>query len=115
MNNSAFFIREKHMELLFVSVEFVKKQLRIPDDIEDDLIEQYILAAQADVEMRIHRPIYSDDIADNPVTTDPDKIPALITQYILMTAGDFYKCRENKQDKTYTTYFEHMLDDFIAY
>ena len=55
MNNSAFFIREKHMALLFVSVEFVKKQLRIPDDIEDDLIEQYILAAQADVEMRRYR------------------------------------------------------------
>lgn len=103
------------MSILFVSVATVKEQLRIDDDSEDSLIEQYIEAAQEDAEMRMHRPIYSADETENPVTTDVTKIPSLIKQYILVTAGDFYRNRENKQEKQYTTYFEHLLDSFILY
>lgn len=103
------------MSVLFVSVATVKEQLRIDDDSEDSLIEQYIEAAQEDAEMRMHRPIYSEDEDDRPVTTDVTKIPSLIKQYILVTAGDFYRNRENKQEKQYTTYFEHLLDSFILY
>lgn len=101
--------------MLYVSVATVKAQLRIDDDAEDELIAQYIEAAQADAEMRIHRPIYSDNAEDNPVTDDPEKIPPLIKQYILVTAGDFYRNRENQQEKQYTTFFEHLLDSFIDY
>lgn len=101
--------------MLYVSVATVKEQLRIDDDSEDDLIAQHIEAAQGAAELRMHRPIYSDNPADNPVTDDPEKIPALLRQYILVTAGDFYRNRENKQEKQYTTYFEHLLDSFVDY
>lgn len=101
--------------MLYVTVATVKAQLRIDDDSEDDLIAQYIEAAQEDAETRLHRQIYSDNAEDNPVTDDPEKVPALIKQYILVTAGDFYRNRENRQEKQYTTYFEHLLDQYIDY
>ena len=101
--------------MLYVTVATVKAQLRIDDDSEDELIAQYIEAAQEDAETRLHRPIYSDNAEDNPVTDDQEKVPALIKQYILVTAGDFYRNRENRQEKQYTTYFEHLLDQYIDY
>jgi hypothetical protein len=101
--------------MLYVSVQSVKEQLRIDDDSEDEQIAGYIEAAQADAEARIRRPIYSENPEDNPVTTDPEAIPALLRQYILLTTGDFYRNRENKQEKQYTTYFEHLLDSFVDY
>ena len=101
--------------MLYVSVATVKAQLRIDDDAEDELIEQYIEAAQDDAETRLHRPIYSNNPEDNPVTDDPEAVPPLIKQYILVTAGDFYRNRENRQEKQYTTYFEHLLDKYIDY
>ena len=71
-------------------------------------------AAQEEAEQRMHRAIYS-ETDENAVTNDLTNIPAGITQFILVTAGDFYKARENKQEKAYSTYFEHLLDPWIKY
>ena len=97
--------------MLYVSVATLKAHLRIDGTEEDSLLEQYIKAAQEDAETRLRRPIYSADEAANPVTTDPEAIPAQIIQFILVTAGDLYRNREN----TFTTYFEHLLDRWIDY
>lgn len=101
--------------MLLVSVAQLKAHLRIDGSDEDDLLEQYIEAAQGEAETRLRRPIYSADADANPVTTDPETIPAQITQYILVTAGDLYRHRENQQEKTFTTYFQHLLDKWVDY
>ena len=100
--------------MLYVTVATLKSHLRIDGSDEDALLSQYILAAQEEAEQRMHRAIYS-ETDENAVTNDLTKIPAGITQFILVTAGDFYKTRENKQEKPYSTYFEHLLDPWIKY
>lgn len=110
---AAFFYRG--IKMLYVSVATLKAHLRIDGTEEDALLEQYIKSAQEDAETRLRRPIYSADADANPVTTDPDAIPAQIIQFILVTAGDLYRNRENQQEKTFTTYFEHLLDRWIDY
>lgn len=99
---------------LYVPVNTLKKHLRIDSDDEDSMLEQYILTAQEEAEMRMHRPIYS-QTDDSAVTDDLDSIPASIVQFILVTAGDMYKARENRQEKSFTLYFEHLLDGWIKY
>lgn len=110
---AAFFYRG--IKMLYVSVATLKAHLRIDGTEEDALLEQYIKSAQEDAETRLRRPIYSTEEADNPVTTDVNAIPAQIIQFILVTAGDLYRNRENQQEKTFTTYFEHLLDRWIDY
>ena len=100
--------------MLYVSVATLKAHLRIDSSDEDTLLSQYILAAQEEAEQRMNRAIYS-ETDETAVTNDLEKIPAGITQFILVTAGDFYKARENKQEKSYSTYFEHLLDPWILY
>ena len=100
--------------MLYVTVATLKSHLRIDGSDEDALLSQYILAAQEEAEQRMHRAIYS-ETDENAVTNDLTNIPAGITQFILVTAGDFYKARENKQEKAYSTYFEHLLDPWIKY
>lgn len=103
--------------MLYVAVATLKSHLRIDadDTSEDALLSQYIETAQEDAETRMRRPIYSDDTDANPVTDDPEKIPAQIKQFILVTAGDLYRNRENRQEKSYTTYFDHLLDQWVDY
>lgn len=101
--------------MLYVTLADVKAHLRIDGTDEDALISQYIEAAQAMAETIMHRPIYSADTGDNPVTTDSSKIPTQVKQFILVTTGDFYRNRENQQEKGFTTYFCHLLDAFICY
>ena len=100
--------------MLYVSLATLKSHLRIDSSDEDSLLSQYILAAQEEAEQRMNRAIYS-ETDETAVTNDPEKIPAGIIQFILVTAGDFYKSRENKQEKSYSTYFEHLLDPWILY
>jgi hypothetical protein len=103
--------------MLYVDIATLKAHLRIdPDDTsEDALLSQYIETAQEDAETRMRRPIYSEDPEANPVTADLTSIPAQIKQFILVTAGDLYRNRENRQEKAYTTYFDHLLDQWIDY
>ena len=101
--------------MLYVTLADVKAHLRIDGTDEDALLSQYIEAAQAMAETIMHRPIYSADTADNPVTTDSSKIPPQLSQFLLVTTGDFYRNRENQQEKSFTTYFSHLLDAFICY
>lgn len=102
---------------LYITLDTLKAHLRLdPDDTsEDALLIQYIEAAQEDAETRMRRPIYSEDTDANPVTDDPEKIPAQIKQFILVTAGDLYRNRENQQEKQFTTYFQHLLDRWVDY
>jgi hypothetical protein len=99
---------------LYVTISTMKAHNKIDNDVEDDLIRQYILTAQEEAEMRMHRPIYSatDETA---VTNDKDNIPASIIQFILMTSGDLYRVRENQQEKKYETFCQHLLDRWIKY
>lgn len=101
--------------MILVPLTLLKSHLRIDGNDEDELLEQYVETAQGEAETRIRRPIYSADPADNPVTTDPEAVPPQIVQFILLTAGDLYRNRENQQEKTFTTYFEHLLDRWVDY
>lgn len=102
------------MSTLYVAVSTLKSHLRIDTNDEDAMLEQYILSAQEEAEVRMHRPIYS-TTDETAVTDDLTAIPASIVQFILVTAGDMYKSRENRQEKGYTLYFEHLLDGWIRY
>lgn len=99
---------------LYVTVATLKAHLRIDDTAEDTLLQQYILAAQDAAECYMHRPIVS-TTDDTAVCTDAADIPPGIIQYILVTAGDYYKQRENRGEKTYTLYFTHLLDPWVRY
>ena len=92
----------------------VKAHLRIDGTEEDALISQYILAAQEAAETITHRPLFSETDPDA-ITDDASKLPAQVKQFILVTAGDFYKQRENRNDKPFTVYFEHLLDAWVKY
>ena len=52
--------------MLLVSVAQLKAHLRIDGSDEDELLEQYIEAAQGEAETRLRRPIYSADADTNP-------------------------------------------------
>ena len=110
--NKSPFLRAKKM--LYVTVATLKSHLRIDGSEEDSLLSQYILAAQEEAEQRMHRAIYS-ETDENAVTNDLQKIPPGITQFILVAAGDLYKNRENRQEKSFTVYFQNLLDPWIRY
>ena len=97
-----------------VTTADVKAHLRIDGTGEDALIAQYILAAQEAAETITHRPLVSATDPDA-ITDDASKLPAQVKQFILVTAGDFYKQRENRNDKPFTVYFEHLLDAWVKY
>lgn len=99
---------------LYVSVAQLKAHLRIDSDSEDLLLAQYIESAQEEAETRMRRPICSATDTDA-VASTPENIPASIKQFILVTAGDFYMARENRQEKGYTLYYEHLLDRWVRY
>ena len=97
-----------------VTTADVKAHLRIDGTEEDALISQYILAAQEAAETITHRPLFSETDPDA-ITNDASKLPAQVKQFILVTAGDFYKQRENRNDRPFTVYFEHLLDAWVMY
>lgn len=99
---------------LYVTVDQLKAHLRIDSDSEDLLLAQYIESAQEEAETRMRRPICSATDTDA-VASTPENIPASIRQFILVTAGDFYMARENRQEKGYTLYYEHLLDRWVRY
>lgn len=99
---------------LYVTVAQLKAHLRIDSDSEDMLLAQYIESAQEEAETRMRRPICSATDTDA-VASTPENIPASIKQFILVTAGDFYMARENRQEKSYTLYYEHLLDRWVRY
>lgn len=101
---------------LYVTVAQLKAHLRIDSDSdsEDLLLAQYIESAQEEAETRMRRPICSATDTDA-VASTPENIPASIRQFILVTAGDFYMARENRQEKGYTLYYEHLLDRWVRY
>ncbi len=99
---------------LYVTVAQLKAHLRIDSDSEDLLLAQYIESAQEEAETRMRRPICSATDTDA-VASTPETIPASIKQFILVTAGDFYMARENRQEKGYTLYYEHLLDRWVRY
>ena len=101
--------------MLYITLSDVKAHLRIDGTDEDTLLTEYIEAAQAMAETIMHRPIYSESEEDDPVTTDSSKIPPQISQFLRVTVGDYYRNRENQQEKSFTTYFAHLLDAFIKY
>ena len=99
---------------LYVTVAQLNAHLRIDSDSEDLLLAQYIESAQEEAETRMRRPICSATDTDA-VASTPENIPASIRQFILVTAGDFYMARENRQEKGYTLYYEHLLDRWVRY
>ena len=99
---------------LYITVAQLKAHLRIDSDSEDTLLAHYIEAAQEEAETRMRRPICSATDTDA-VASTPENIPASIKQFILVTAGDFYMARENRQEKGYTLYYEHLLDRWVRY
>ena len=74
----------------------------------------YIMAAQEAAETITHRPLFSETDPDA-ITDDASKLPAQVKQFILVTAGDFYKQRENRNEKQFAVYFEHLLDAWVKY
>lgn len=99
---------------MLISIDDIKAHLRIDGDDEDDLLEQYLSASIQDVELRTKRPLVS-ATDERAICSTEAELPAIIKQYLLLTIGDMYRNRENKQEKSYTTYFDHLLDAYIDY
>lgn len=100
---------------LYITLADIKRHLRIDGDDEDALLTDYIEAAQGQAETYMRRPIYSSNPAEDPVTTDAANIPVCLKQFLRVTVGDYYRNRENQQDKAYSTYYPHLLDGLIKY
>lgn len=99
---------------MLISLDEIKLHLRIDGDDEDSLLEHYLNASIQDVELRTHRPLVSDTDPDAICTQESD-VPSIIKEYILLSIGDMYKNRENGQEKSLSTYFNHLLDAYVRY
>lgn len=97
----------------YLSIEEIKEHLRIDADDEDALLSHYCIASQQHAEAIMHRPIVGTD--EDAICADAADIPEDIKQYILCLVGDMYKYRENRQEKNFYTYFDHLLDRHIKY
>lgn len=97
----------------YLSIEEIKEHLRIDADDEDALLAQYCKAAQHHAEAIIKRPLVGDD--SEAVAADAESLPEDLKQYLFCLIGDMYKYRENRQEKNFYTYFDHLLDRFIKY
>ena len=92
-----------------ISLDMLKMHLRLDGTDEDALLKHYLEASVKQVELITHRKLVGD------ICTGPEDLPADIKQWLMLTVGDMYKTRENEQEKSYTTYFKHLLDGYIDY
>lgn len=99
---------------MLISIDDIKAHLRIDTDDDDALLEKYLSASILDVELRTKRTLVS-ATDENAICASEDELPDDIRQYLLLMVGDLYKYRENRQEKGYTTFFEHFLDKYIDY
>lgn len=92
-----------------ITLEYAKAQLRVEHDLDDLLIESYILSATMLAEHRMHRPIIArenDGTDEDGQTTrsgglpceSPCDVPAPIRQWIALTVGYWYSHRELAAD-----------------
>ncbi len=99
-----------------VSLEEVKEHLRIDNEAEDDVIQQYIFASTQQAEHILQREIiYRTDPKALAVNTN--EVPQTVKQYILVLTGDMYNHREMHSvvNNTLTTYYKNLLDPYILY
>lgn len=99
---------------MLISLDEIKLHLRIDGDEEDLLLTHYLSASIQDVELRTHRPLVSATDPDA-ICTQASELPSIIKEYLLLSVGDMYKNRENGQEKSLSTYFNHLLDAYIMY
>lgn len=99
---------------MLIDLDEIKSHLRIDGDEDNDLLSQYLLACIDDIELRTHRPLISATDPDA-ICTSEENVPSIIKQYILVSIGDMYRNRENGQEKSLSTYFNHLLDAYIRY
>ena len=90
----------------------LKEHLRIDTDLDDKLLEQYLLACISDIELRTGKTFMSEADA---ICTSWDDCPNDVRQYIRVTVGDMYRHRENGVEKSYNVYFTHLLDKYVDY
>ena len=77
-----------------VTVEEVKAHLRIDDDIEDALLEQYILSATQEAEQILEREIiFRKD--PKALSKDIDNVPPTVKQYIYCSFRSCIKICDN--------------------
>ena len=97
-----------------VTVEEAKAHLRIDDDSEDALIENYIISATGLAEQIMHREvIYRND--SKALAQSVEDVPQLVKQYVVCMVGDLFAHRELTDKSGYTQFHEHLLDPFIIY
>lgn len=97
-----------------VTVEEVKAHLRIDDDIEDALLEQYILSATQEAEQILEREIiFRKD--PKALSKDIENVPPTVKQYIYCMVGDMYAHRELSDVSQLQTFHKHLLDPYILY
>ena len=97
-----------------VTVEEVKAHLRIDDDIEDALLEQYILSATQEAEQILEREIiFRKD--PKALSKNIENVPPTVKQYIYCMVGDMYAHRELSDVSQLQTFHKHLLDPYILY
>lgn len=114
-----------------ITLDYAKAQLRVEHDLDDLLIESYILSATMLAEHRMHRPIIARDAdvndgtsEDSPETVsgglpcdDACDVPAPIRQWIALTVGYWYSHRELAADVTAQPlpFGDNLLDPWRLY
>lgn len=79
---------------MLVSLDLARKHVRADDD--DDLLEQYLAAAQQTVVDYLNRPVYSNlaDLQADTSSRQPILVNAAIKAAVLLITGNLYKQRE---------------------
>lgn len=100
---------------MIISLELIREHAHIDaDELSAELLTQYYNAAVRSAETYIHRVLVS-DTDTNAVAATEDNVPADVKQYLLLTVTDFVEKRERVTEKTLSTYFNHLLDQYVDY
>lgn len=111
-----------------ITLEYAKAQARVEHDLDDLLIESYILSATMEAEHRMHRPIIArenDGSEEGGPTTrsgglpcaDVCDVPDPIRQWIALTVTYWYSHRELAAEATAqpVPYGNNLLDPWMIY
>ncbi len=107
-------IYEETLAQAAITVAWLKAHARIDHDLEDSLLESYILAASTEAEHRMQREIIhrNDPYA---LETVYGSVPPAVMQYVAARAAQMYENRTHDAEGPYTDFSARLLDPYVIY